>query len=1189
ALDLGRVIYIAPGTSPTIEQFDIRQGALTGTNANGAGICIDQAAPTILNNNIYSNTATNGAAVYSFDSTPILNAGNRIYANDATNNGGALFVEASAAFTATIQNNFVYSNTAVNGGAFYNDSGDNLFWHNTIVGNDATTGGAVYVAADAPEIRGNLIISNTAAGTDGAFGAGGSSPFLSYNDFFGQTDDFGGTIGSGGVGSLAIDPDFADESYIISLDSPVVDMGDPTLPITEDFEADIRPSHQGIDIGADEIGGCSAYIESDPGTIYGSLQLAVDLAAAGETVYVDGTCYGVNTRQNSGAVDVTQNTFISKNLTIDGSWRSGSATLDALENGRVVYIDAGAVVTLTKMSLENGDAAGAGIGNIGGGVYNAGTLRLDEVEIRDNTAVSGGGIYNTAVITLENNTIDGNSATNGAGLYNNTGSGSATIINENLFQNNIATGGGGALYQNNGDLLLDGNNLFDNSADEGGALYLAGGTADAVDVQNNFIVRNTAAVGGGIYNSNTDANILHNTLYANTATGGSGGGIASQNNLLVVRNNIVDFNTGSGIDAPAGTDIDYNNVVHNTGGGYSGGAGIGASDIMTGPSYIDSGSDNYHLQDDSAGVDEADPASPVTTDFDGDLRPTNSGPDMGADEINSCLVRVIDPSDSSENLFGVLQDAINFAESFAGSFALPDVEIARGECRGVQFDAGLNTSQVGYVQENLRIIGSLQRSNFSDPDDLHNGTVDAVSTILNAEENGRVLVIAPGTAVTLTQVALVNGDASAGGGNGNGGAIHNPGAEMLLEETAVCQNQAVNGGGYYGGASATADITGVRIGFCVAAQVTERANGSVQSVKYFFFDGNSATGSGGGLYTENRFDIRNASFYGNTAVNNGGGLYNGGNNNRIINGTFYSNTATVDGGGIYDAGSGMALYHNTLLENLAEGGSGGAVWHNDSGFTMNSSIVYNNTSANTGGGLSSDLGTLSYNNFNSNTPNHTPGNVVGSNVIMSNPQLIGTLLSVDSPGIDMADPDLLITGAPGVLPFGDEIIDYDRQLDERPDGDPDHTGIHGKGADIGSDEYVKTFGCSITPPEDEATAVPGQTVTYNFAVLNSGNTTDTITITLQTTQGWGVLQNGDLHTVTLGMLESVNRIITVTIPTTATTGLDTSTIGCQSASKLSQTDSSPAYTTVGLVAGVIVTPDYNDTALPGDIITYTHQ
>ncbi|MCA9930794.1 MAG: hypothetical protein KC419_20055, partial [Anaerolineales bacterium] len=687
----------------------------------------------------------------------------------------------------------------------------------------------------------------------------------------------------------------------------------------------------------------------------------------------------------------------------------------------------------------------------------------------------------------------------------------------------------------------------------------------------------------------TDANILHNTLYANTATGGSGGGIASQNNLLVVRNNIVDFNTGSGIDAPAGTDIDYNNVVHNTGGGYSGGAGIGASDIMTGPSYIDSGSDNYHLQDDSAGVDEADPASPVTTDFDGDLRPTNSGPDMGADEINSCLVRVIDPSDSSENLFGVLQDAINFAESFAGSFALPDVEIARGECRGVQFDAGLNTSQVGYVQENLRIIGSLQRSNFSDPDDLHNGTVDAVSTILNAEENGRVLVIAPGTAVTLTQVALVNGDASAGGGNGNGGAIHNPGAEMLLEETAVCQNQAVNGGGYYGGASATADITGVRIGFCVAAQVTERANGSVQSVKYFFFDSNNATGNGGGLYAENRFDIRNASFYGNVAGNDGGGLYNGGNNNRIINGTFYSNTATVDGGGLYDAGSGLALYHNTLLENLAAGGSGGAVWHNDAGFTMNSSIVYNNTSANTGGGLSSDSGTLSYNNFNSNTPDHTPGNVIGSFAILANPQLAGTLLSVDSPAIDMADPDLLITGAPGVLPFGDEIIDYDRQLDERPDGDPNHTGIHGKGADIGSDEYVKTFGCSITPPEDEATAVPGQTVTYNFTVLNSGNTTDTITMTLQTSQGWGVLQNGSLQAVILGGQESVNRTITVTIPTTATTGIDVSTIGCQSASKLSRTDSSSAFTTVGLVAGVIVTPDYNDTALPGDIITYTHQ
>jgi len=73
----------------------------------------------------------------------------------------------------------------------------------------------------------------------------------------------------------------------------------------------------------------------DSATVYGSLQQAIDLANEGDTVYVKGTCYGVNSRQNFGATDVTQNTFISKNLTINGNWASPYATLDAMGNGRV--------------------------------------------------------------------------------------------------------------------------------------------------------------------------------------------------------------------------------------------------------------------------------------------------------------------------------------------------------------------------------------------------------------------------------------------------------------------------------------------------------------------------------------------------------------------------------------------------------------------------------------------------------------------------------------------------------------------------------------------------------------------------------------------------------------------------------------------------------------------------------------
>ena len=1191
ALSLGRVIYIAPGFSPTIEQFDILQGSLTGTNANGAGICIDQASPIIRNNNIYSNTATNGAGIYSYESTPLIESGNRIYSNDATNSGGGIAIEATAAVvTATIQNNFVYSNTAVSdGGAFYNISGDNYYWHNTVVGNEADMGGALYIEADSPEIRGNLIVNNSAATTGGAHGAGGSSAAISYNNFFGQTGgNFGGTIANGGTGSQTLDPEFADETYAIQITSPIIDLGDPTMPITQDYEADIRPSHQGFDLGADEVGGCEAYNGNDPDTIYGSLQLAIDLANAGDTIYVEGTCYGVNSR-TVGVTTVVQNTFISKSLTIDGLEK---ATLDALGNGRVIYVDNSATVTLANMTLQNGDSdtPNVGFNNNGGGIYNTGTLILDTVEVISNTAAFGGGIYNTATISLTGNTIKENTATDGAGFYNNSGGGYAAITNENMFQNNVASQDGGAVFQSNGDLTLDGNSLFDNDAgDDGGAIYLTGGTANTIHVQNNFIIRNTATTGGGIYNNNTDGRILHNTLYRNTATTDIGGGISSQTNSITFRSNIVDANNGSGIDAPSGTDSDYNNVIDNLGGDYSGGVAIGASDIMTQPDYIGISEDDYHLEDNSAGVDIADPSSPLTSDFDGDLRPTNGGPDIGADEINSCLINVED------EIFGVLQDAIDYAEGFVDPN--PTIKVARGECRGVLERNG--TYQVGYVSEDLEFIGSLKRSNFSDPNDYYNDSVGAISTIFNADDEGRVIFIEPNLDVSFTQIAFINGDASANSGDGNGGGIYNAGSSTVsFSLTPICQNTAINGGGYYGGSNSTTDVTGTRIGRCVVAQVTESAGGSVQDVDYFIFDGNTATGNGGGLFSSGRFDLRNVSFYWNIA-NNGGGLYNSGNNNRGINATFYTNTATTNGGGVYNSGSSLSLYHNTLAENTAKN-EGGAIWHNgDSSFVLNSSIVYSNTATVDGGGISSDSGQRAYNIFYQNVPNDTPNNIFGSNTLQQDPLLNGTFLSIHSPAIDAANPQLLDPGVTGTPPVNDIVIDFDRQNHTRPDGGTNHNGLHGKASDIGSDEYYKEFGCRITPGSDTKTAVPGQTVTYTFNIENYGakdsfgilrGYTDTISITLETSQGWGILQDDTPQTVTLGWGDTVDRIITVTVPTTATTGLqDISKIRCQSGSMPNRTDSGNATTNVGLVAGVIVTPDYIDTALPGDVITYVHE
>src|SRR5690606_2582638 len=122
----------------------------------------------------------------------------------------------------------------------------------------------------------------------------------------------------------------------------------------------------------------------------------------------------------------------------------------------------------------------------------------------------------------------------------------------------------------------------------------------------------------------------------------------------------------------------------------------GPGAISEEPIYLP-GLHNYHLDEDSPGVDVGDPASPIDHDYDGHIRPTNGGWDMGADEVNSCLIRVVDPNGPGTRIFGVLQDAIDYAED--NDFTL--VQIARGECRGVKEDPESGTFQVGYVRENL--------------------------------------------------------------------------------------------------------------------------------------------------------------------------------------------------------------------------------------------------------------------------------------------------------------------------------------------------------------------------------------------------------------------------------------------------------------------------------------------------------
>ncbi|MBP1465160.1 hypothetical protein EYB53_005525, partial [Candidatus Chloroploca sp. M-50] len=84
-----------------------------------------------------------------------------------------------------------------------------------------------------------------------------------------------------------------------------------------------------------------------------------------------------------------------------------------------------------------------------------------------------------------------------------------------------------------------------------------------------------------------------------------------------------------------------------------------------------------------------------------------------------------------------------------------------------------------------------------------------------------------------------------------------------------------------------------------------------------------------------------------------------------------------------------------------------------------------------------------------------------------------------------------------------------------------------------------TYGVTLLPPDTAQTALPGTVVTYTLALTNTGNLTDSVSLSTAG-NAWPVTLP---PTVTLAAGEGTNLAVTVTIPVTASGGItDTVTI-----------------------------------------------
>ncbi len=240
--------------------------------------------------------------------------------------------------------------------------------------------------------------------------------------------------------------------------------------------------------------------------------------------------------------------LIDKNLTITGPGANLLSLQRSAAGGtpafRIFDIAFGNFnVTISGLTIANGNAAGA---SDGGGIFdqsNGGTLTITGCTISGNVADGdGGGINNSfGTVIITSSTLSGNSAnSDGGSIYNDNG---MVTLTSSTLSANSATGDGGGIYNNVGTMTMTNSTLSANSATgDGGGIENHNSN---FNITNSTLSGNSAQNAGGIRNDDGgEMNLINSTISGNSAKG-TGGVDTSAGDGMGISNTIIAKNTDS--------------------------------------------------------------------------------------------------------------------------------------------------------------------------------------------------------------------------------------------------------------------------------------------------------------------------------------------------------------------------------------------------------------------------------------------------------------------------------------------------------------------------------------------------------------------------------------------------------------------------------------------------------------------
>ncbi len=296
-----------------------------------------------------------------------------------------------------------------------------------------------------------------------------------------------------------------------------------------------------------------------------SLRDAIALANPGDTILFAGDY----------TIYLSSTLAITQQLTIDGSGRaitvSGDTGNDGSPNVRVFEINAGAVVTLSHLSVVSGTSATGD----GGGILNNGVLTVISSTLSGNSANYGGGIYNAEILAVLNSTLSGNSSVQGGGGIWNSDNSRLTVTDSTLSGNETEQDGGGIFNWSGALLTVTHSTLSGNSAAAGGGI-LNSPQGTLIVISSTLSGNSASDVGGGLVNrSGALLTVTHSILSNNSIDNGEGGGIYNEGTLTVQKSTLSGNSAQwyGGISNRATLMVQDSTLSGNSGEWYGGGMG----------------------------------------------------------------------------------------------------------------------------------------------------------------------------------------------------------------------------------------------------------------------------------------------------------------------------------------------------------------------------------------------------------------------------------------------------------------------------------------------------------------------------------------------------------------------------------------------------------------------------------------